>query len=301
MNLNHLSIFQAVAVAESISRGAEQLFISQSAVSKQLADFEQSLGLKLFDRLPRGVRLTEPGRLLLGYANRLFAIEAEAERALVDLRQLVRGRIIIGASRTIGSYLLPERLAAFRQQHPGVELELQVENTSTIERRLIGGEIDLGFTEGMVNDEQLDYEIFAQDELVLIARPGHPAVALAPLSVNDLEGLPMLIHEIGSGTREVTEIALANRKVRLRPAMTLASTEAIKQTVAAGAGLAFLSALSIQTELEARRLVVVPVKQLSIQRPLYQVRLRTATPGPSLQAFLDSLHPPTASSPTASD
>ncbi|WP_295682590.1 LysR family transcriptional regulator [uncultured Nevskia sp.] len=289
MNLNHLSIFQAVAGADSISRGAEQLHISQSAVSKQLADFEQALGLKLFDRLPRGVRLTEPGRLLLGYANRLFAIEAEAERALVDLRQLVRGRIIIGASRTIGSYLLPERLAAFRRQHPGVELELQVDNTNTIERRLVGGEIDLGFTEGVVNDAQLDYAIFAQDELVLIAHPAHAAVLQAPLSVSDLESFPMLMHEIGSGTREVTEIALANRKIRIRPAMTLASTEAIKQTVAAGAGLAFLSALSIQTELDAGRLVVVPVKALRIRRPLYQVRLRTATPGPSLQAFLDAL------------
>lgn len=289
VNLNHLSIFQAVAAAESISRGAERLFISQSAVSKQLADFEQALGLKLFDRLPRGVRLTEPGRLLLGYANRLFAIEADAERALGDLRQLVGGRIIIGASRTIGSYLLPERLAAFRQLHPGVELELQVENTSTIERRLVGGEIDLGFTEGVVSDERLDYEIYAQDELVLIAHPAHPAALRAPLSVGDLEALPMLIHEVGSGTREVTEIALASRKVRIRPAMTLASSEAIKQTVAAGAGLAFLSSLSIQTELEARRLVVVPVRQLRIQRPLYQVRLRSAAPGPSLQAFLDSL------------
>lgn len=289
MNLNHLSIFQAVAVADSISRGAEQLHISQSAVSKQLADFEQALGLKLFDRLPRGVRLTESGRLLLGYANRLFAIEAEAERALVDLRQLVRGRIIIGASRTIGSYLLPERLAAFRRQHPGVELELQVDNTNTIERRLVSGEIDLGFTEGVVNDAQLDYAIFAQDELVLIAHPAHAAVLQAPLPVSDLEGFPMLMHEIGSGTREVTEIALANRKIRIRPAMTLASTEAIKQTVAAGGGLAFLSALSIQTELDAGRLVVVPVKALRIRRPLYQVRLRTATPGPSLQAFLDAL------------
>ncbi|MDP3294401.1 MAG: LysR family transcriptional regulator [Nevskia sp.] len=289
MNLNHLAIFRAVAAAESVSRGAERLFISQSAVSKQLADFEQALGLKLFDRLRRGVRLTEPGRLLLGYANRLFAIEAEAERALGDLRQLVRGRIIIGASRTIGSYLLPVRLAAFRQQHPGVELELQVENTSTIERRLVGGEIDLGFTEGMVNDEQLDYTLFADDELVLIASPGHPAVARAPLSVADLESWPLLMHEVGSGTREVTENALASRKARIRPAMTLASTEAIKQTVAAGAGLAFLSALSIQTEVEARRLVVLPVKQLRIRRPLYQVRLRNAVPGPSLQAFLDSL------------
>ncbi len=289
MNLNHLSIFQAVAATGSISRGAERLFISQSAVSKQLTEFENVMGAKLFDRLPRGVRLTESGRVLLVYADRLFEIEAEAERALGDLRLLVRGRIVIGASRTIGSYLLPERLAAFAQKHPGVELSLQVENTHTIERRLLERAIDIGFTEGIVNDDQLDYQVFAEDELVLIAKPKHLATTRGALSTADLLELPILMHELGSGTRDVTEIALASKKIRIKPAMTLASTEAIKQTVAAGGGLAFLSALSIRMELAARRLVVVPVKQLRIRRPLYQVKVKTATPSPSLKAFLDLL------------
>lgn len=301
MNLNHLAIFRAVAASESISRGAERLFICQSAVSKQLGEFEQTLGLKLFDRLPRGVRLTESGRLLLGYANRLFAIESEAERALGDLRQLVCGRIAIGASRTIGSYLLPEQLAAFNKMHPGVELSLHVDNTHAIERRLVEGEIDVGFTEGVVHDNQLDYSAFAQDELVLIAKPNHPATRQGPLSISDLPSFPILMHELGSGTRDVTERALASKKVRIRPAMTLASTEAIKQTVAAGAGLAFLSSLSIRTELKARRLVVVAVKQLRIQRPLYQVTLRTAAPGPSLTAFLASLQTSLPASATSSN
>lgn len=291
MNLNHLAIFQAVAAAGSVSGGAQRLHISQSAVSKQLAEFEQTLGLMLFDRLPRGVRPTESGRLLLGYANRLFAVEAEAQRALGDLREHARGRIVIGASRTIGSYLLPERLAAFHQRHPGVELALQVENTQTIEARLVAGEIDIGFTEGVVSDTQLDYEVFAQDELVLIAAPNHPAVSRAPLSVAELAEWPILMHEVGSGTRAVTELALAAKKLHVRPAMTLASGTAIKLVVAAGGGIAFLSSRAIRTELQAQRLVVVPVKQLRIERPLYRVRLRHATPGPSLQAFLEFLQP----------
>src|SRR3546814_9246472 len=107
MNLNHLAIFQAVAAVNSVSGGARRLNISQSAVSKQLAEFERSVGVSLFQRLPRGMRLTEAGRMLQGFANRLFAIEAEAEHALRDLRQLARGRIAIGASRTIGAYMLP--------------------------------------------------------------------------------------------------------------------------------------------------------------------------------------------------
>lgn len=289
MNLNHLAIFQAVASCSSVSAGAGRLHISQSAVSKQLGEFERALGVQLFDRLPRGVRTTEAGRLLLGYANRLFAIEAEAEQALGDLQQLVRGRIAIGASRTIGGYLLPEVLAGFRRRYPDVELSLQVENTQAIETKLIAGEIDIGFAEGVVSSGLLDYQLFAQDELVLIASPDHEAVARAPLPLAALADYPMLMHEVGSGTRAVTEKALGAKRLQIHPAMTLASTEAIKQTVATGIGLAILSRLAIRTELGAGILAVVPVKGLRIQRPLYLVRLKSASLSPSLGAFLELL------------
>ncbi|NGY03461.1 LysR family transcriptional regulator [Solimonas terrae] len=289
MNLNHLAIFQAVAAGSSVSAGARRLNISQSAVSKQLAEFERSVGVSLFHRLPRGMRLTEAGRVLLGFANRLFAIEAEAELALRDLRQLARGRIAIGASRTIGAYMLPQVLAAFREQHPGVELALQVENTQAIEDKLVAGEIDIGFAEGIVRSDVLDYQVFAQDELVLIAAPHHQAAGAAALSLQQLAKLPLLMHEPGSGTRAVTERALLSKKLDVRPAMTLASTEAIKHTVATGVGLAILSALAVQTELRARTLVVVPVKDLRIRRPLYRVQLKNIWPSPSLEAFLPFL------------
>jgi DNA-binding transcriptional LysR family regulator len=289
MNLNHLAIFQAVAACGSISGGAQQLHISQSAVSKQLADFERTLGLALFDRLPRGVRPTEAGRVLLGYANRLFVIEEEAEQAIGDLQGLARGRIAIGASRTIGGYVLPELLAAFRRCYPEVALSLQVENTKAIESKLIAGEIDIGFSEGLAGSDYIDYEIFAQDELVLIASFKHPLGTKAPLTLAGLAKTPLLMHEEGSGTRAVTEMALAAKKLRVQPSMTLASTEAIKQTVATGVGLAFLSALTIRTELRARQLKVVPVKDLTVRRPLYQLRLKDASPSPSLQAFLTML------------
>jgi len=291
MNLNHLSIFQAVAASGSVSGGARQLHISQSAVSKQLAEFERALGVVLLDRLPRGVRPTEAGRLLLGYANRLFAIEAEAVQALGDLQQLGRGRLAIGASRTIGGYMLPETLAAFARRHPGVELSLRVENTQAIEAKLLAGEIDIGFAEGVVSSEQLDYRVYAEDELVLIAAPRHPAAAGGPLPLAALAEHPLLMHEPGSGTRAVTERALAARGIRPRPAMTLASTEAIKHAVASGVALAFLSAQAIRTELKAGILRVVEVKGLRIRRPLYRVLLRSAWHSPALEAFLEELKP----------
>lgn len=286
MNLNHLAIFHAVALCSSVSGAAGRLHISQSAVSKQLGEFERALGLVLFDRLPRGVRLTEAGRLLQGYANRLFALEAEAEQALGDLQQLARGRIAIGASRTIGGYLLPAILARFRQSYPDVELSLRVDNTASIEAKLLAGEIDLGFTEGTVGSSYIDYRIFAQDELVLIAAPTHPAVARAPLPIGALRQYALLMHEPGSGTRAVTERALAAKRVSVQPAMTLASSEAIKQTVATGIGIAFISAAAVRTELAAGVLTTVAVRGLQIRRALYRLQLRTASCAPALEAFL---------------
>lgn len=292
LNLNHLAIFQAVAACGSVSAGAKRLHISQSAVSKQLGELENRLGVQLFDRLPRGVRATEAGRLLLGYANRLFALEAEAEQAMGELQQRMRGRIAIGASRTIGAYLLPPIFAAFRERYPGVELSLQVENTRAIETKLIAGEIDIGFAEGPVDSQQLDYRVFAQDELVLVASPRHPAAARAPLPLAALAEYPLLMHETGSGTRAVTEQAFAERKFSLRPAMTLASTEAIKQTAATGTGLAILSAVAVRSEVEAGTLTVVPIRNFGIRRPLYRVQLKNTWLSPSLEAFVGFLPNP---------
>lgn len=289
MNLNHLAIFHAVASSGSVSGGARSLHISQSAVSKQLTEFERTLGVSCFQRLPRGMRLTDAGRLLLGYANRLFAIEAEAEQALRDLHQLGRGRIAIGASRTIGAYMLPRVLAAYRREHPGIELSLQVDNTQSIEDKLIAGEIDIGFSEGIIRSDVLDYRVFAQDDLVLIAAPRH-AVTRGTTTLAQLAKLPLLMHEVGSGTRAVTQRALAEKGLDVHPAMTLASTEAIKHTVATGVGVAILSALAVRTELRARALVVVPVKGLNIRRPLYRVQAKNVAPSPSLAAFLPFLN-----------
>lgn len=292
MNLNHLSIFQAVADSGSVSAGAQRLRISQSAVSKQLAEFEKQLGVTLFERLPRGVRLTEAGRLLQGYANNLVALEAEAESAIRDLKLGVRGRLRIGASRTVGAYLMPGLLARFRRRHPDVELFLQVDSTGAIEQRLIASDLDIGFTEGIVGSDLLDYRVFDRDELVLIAAPGHPIARTDPAPLSAVVQQPLLMHEVGSGTRAVTEKAFSARGIALRPSMTLASTEAIKHTVATGVGIAVLSISAVRTELAAGTLKVVRMKGLTIDRPLYRIQRKGVWSSPSLQALVELLGEP---------
>jgi len=289
MNLNHLAIFHAVALAGGVSAGATRLHISQSAVSKQLGDFEQHLGTTLFERLPRGVRLTEAGKLLLGYANRIFVLEKEAAQALGDLHALRRGRVAIGASRTLGGYLLPTVLAQFKRLHPEIELSLEVANTNTIQSMLIDGAIDVGFTEGLARAEALNFSVFSEDQLLLIAAPGDPLTQQLPLSIKALADLPWLMRESGSGTRAVVEQALAAHGIVPNSVMTLASTEAIKRTVAAGMGYAFMSELAIDTELNAGLLKVIPVNGLILRRPLHQLLLKGSWISPPVGAFLHFL------------
>jgi DNA-binding transcriptional LysR family regulator len=285
MNLNHLAIFHAVAQAGSMTLGAERLDISQPAVSKQVQELERALGVHLFDRIGRRVHLSRAGEILADYAGRLFALAQEAEEAMADVRALGRGRLVIGASTTIGSYLLPGVLAEFWRRHPNVELLVEIDNTEQIHRRLIGRELDIGLTEGFVEEEALDAEVFHHDELVVIAAPGHRLAGKLRVPLSAVRQEAFVFREPGSGTRAVEERALAPFGLPARVVMALGSTEAIKRMVAEGVGLAIVSRLAARAECDAATLAVLPVAGLHIERPLYLVRLKGRRDGPALQAF----------------
>jgi DNA-binding transcriptional LysR family regulator len=294
MNLNHLAIFDAVAQTGSMTLGAERLDISQPAVSKQVQELERVLGVHLFDRIGRRVHLSQAGEILADYAQRLFALAHEVEDAMADVRAAGRGRLAIGASTTIGSYLLPGVLAEFSRRHPRVELLVQIENTEQVHRRLAGHELDLGLTEGLVEQDELDAEVFHRDELVMIAAPGHRLARASRVPLSAVRAEQFILREPGSGTRAVEERALARLKLMVRVVMALGSTEAIKRVVAEGVGLAIVSRLAVAEECAAGNLVVLPVSGLPIQRPLHLVRRKGRRDGPALQAFCSVLRMRTA-------
>jgi DNA-binding transcriptional LysR family regulator len=296
MNLNHLAIFHAVAQAGSMTLGAERLDISQPAVSKQVQDLERALGVPLFDRIGRRVHLTQAGAIMADYALRLFTLAHEAEQAMVDVRALELGRLAIGASTTIGTYLLPGVLAEFWRRHPRIKLLVHVENTEQVHRRLAGHELDVGLTEGLIEEEELDAEVFHRDELVLIAAPGHRLARQPRVPLSALREERFILRELGSGTRAVEERALARLKLPVRMVMALGSTEAIKRVVAEGVGLAIVSRLAVSAECAAGTLVVLPVHGLRIARPLHLVRRKGRRDGPALQSFCEVLRKRTAQS-----
>ena len=294
INRNHLALFRAVAEAGGFSRAGEVIHVSQPAISMQVAELEESLGTPLFDRLPRGVRLTDAGRTLLGYAQRIAILEGEAERAMRELRGLERGRLALGASKTIGGYLLPAALGEFRRLHPRVELHLVIANTETIKTQLLDGALDLALLEGMPpQDEELSTRMFREDELIVIAPANHPLVKVVPgkrqpkaITARQLCAQPLILREPGSGTREVLLRALADCGVEPSEiVLTLTNTEAIKGAVLAGLGLAVISRLCVTLELAGGVLAEVPTRGLKLHRSLYEVTVRRRQPGPSVQAF----------------
>ncbi|MFT3928165.1 MAG: LysR substrate-binding domain-containing protein [Myxococcales bacterium] len=289
MDLDKLRAFAAVAEEGNITRAARRLRTSQPAVSKQVSELEESLGAVLFDRLPRGVRLTEAGQVLMRHTQQILAAERLAENEIAELSGLTRGKLSIGASTTIGSYLLPGVFGAFQRKHPQVRLELEIANTTVIQAMALDGRIDLGLTEGFMPTDQLTAEVVYYDEMVAIVAPDHPLSAKPKVQLRDLRKVPFISRERGSGTRDVIEAALAEQQVELEPVMSLGSTEAVKRAVAAGLGLAIVSRLTVELEVQAKKLVVLDVADLNVRRGLHLVRLKGKRESRAVAMFLKLL------------
>ncbi len=291
MKLHLLRIFSAVAQHMSFSRAAEALYISQPAVSKAVRELEHQLGVALFERGAGKLNLTEAGALLAERGRAIMAIEQTAEEDLRVLKGVQRGILRIGSSTTIATYLLPPVIATYLREHPNIDLYLTIQNTHTILNLLLDYQVDIALVEGSVADERIECEPWRPDELVVIAAPGHPLVANAeglPVPVSRLADELFLIREPGSGTREVGEAALAKSGVVPKRTIELGSTEAIKEAVAAGLGLAIVSKATVVDQLALNKLAILPCADLEIRRTFTRVRLIGRTPSPAARA-LDQL------------
>lgn len=289
LNLHHVRVFSAVAEHGSFSRAAAALRLSQPAVSKSVQELERQLGLALFDRSGRSPRLTEAGVTLSARARELFGVELVAEEELAALRGVSRGVLRIGASTTVATYFLPQLLARFGQEHSGVVLRLLSANTRAVARRLLEGRLDVALVEGPVSEARISVIPWREDELVLIAPATHRLVHRTRVHPDDLAGEPFIMREAGSGTRVVAEAALAAHGVRPSVTLRFASTEAIKQAVAAGLGLAVVSRVAAADQLALGYIAVVPLVGVSFRRSLTELRLANRSPSAATLAFRELL------------
>jgi DNA-binding transcriptional LysR family regulator len=290
MDFSRLAVFRAVAHQLSFSKAAEELQLSQPAVSKQIQQLEAELGTRLFQRTGRRVELTEAGRLVLDYAQRLSFLSDEMRRALSELEGVQRGYLRLGASSTPGLYLLPQLLAGFRREYPGVETTLVISNSADVARRVGLGEIDLGFVGAVPQIAGLLVRNFADDEIVLIVPAGHALTRrrkFVPASAAWLAPEVLIVREPGSATRQIAEANLARLGVSPRQVMEMSGPEGVKRAVAAGLGIAFISRHAITLEV-AQKLVDVPdFPQLRFSRPLFLITRKDARPSAASLAFLE--------------
>jgi len=286
MNLHHLLVFHTVAKTGSITAASRVLHISQPALSRELRELEDAMGLALFERLPRGMRLTHAGDVLAEYADRLFDVARAAERAMKELASAQVGHLSIAASNTIGTYVLPRVLAKFRNDNPGVKASLYVGNTSQVSQSVADMRHTLGFIEGPLHVPGLAATKFRDDKLVPVVAAWHRLADRKAVEPTDLDGEPLLMREVGSGTRELIADLLADLGVEQGPVMEFGNTEAIKQATVHGGGIAWLPVISIQDELSHDVLIPLPCEALVIHRPLSIVRREGAPDGPAERALL---------------
>ncbi len=287
MTFRQLESFLAVAREGSFSRAAVRIHLSQPTLSEHIHELEREVGARLFHRSGRRVTLTEAGRVFAPHAAHIVAAAGDARHAVADLGGLTQGTLLVGASTTPGIYVLPRVVAAFQQRHPGVTLTLSIANSRVIEERVRADELDLGVVGGHVlGPGERCLTAGLVDELVLIAAPRHPWTRSAPIRTRQLAEERLLIREPGSATRQVTERALQQAGIAPSRTIELNHTEAIKQSVMAGLGVAFVSLHAVHGEVRARQLAIVPVRGLRIRRHFHVIQGEQRTLGARARAFL---------------
>ena len=267
-NFHQLYIFHKVASHKSFSKAAQELAISQPAVSIQVRDLENTLGSSLLHRLRRGLKLTETGQAVFSYTQRIFALADEMHRVVQDIQGLEVGTLTIGSSTTPGEYILPWVIGKFRQRHPGIQVSLTISNTQTVIDRIHAHELDLGMAGSPISLKGLASFPYVNDDIVVIAAPNHAAAQPDEIDIGDLQSHDFIMREQGSATRQTAEDYLHEHGISPNVTMELGSNEAIKRAVATGAGLGLVSALAVTPDAAAGFIKMLNVNRWDCHRPL---------------------------------
>ena len=257
-----LQVFHAVAKHLSFTKAAEALFMTQPAVTFQIKQLEEHFNTRLFERGHGQISLTEAGRVVFDYAERILGLSNELDARLKDMTGQVTGPLLIGASMTIAEYLLPQVLGEFNARYPGVVPRLLVANSETVQNQVAEHSLDIGFIESDSLLPSLVTEILCEDELLVVCAPSHPLAKLKSIAPSLLAQHAYISREPGSGTREVSDHYLQKIGIlpdSLQPVMELGSPEALKGLVATGRGFAIMSRATVGKETQLGQLVGVPL------------------------------------------
>ena len=272
--LQQLRILKAVATEKSFTKAAELLYLSQPSLSKQIRVLEENLDMLLINRENNKISLTENGKVFLQYTERILALCEESCRSLIDLKNGERGNLIVGASQTIGTYLMPRVLALFAQRYPQINLKVQVNSTRLIAKNLINREIDIAVVGGEIPNDlkrKLVVENFVEDEFSLIISKSHPFAKKKNITKEDLYHLKFITLNSSSTIRKFIDNILAQNQIetkQLKIIMQLNSIEEIKTAVSLGLGAAFVSSSAIDKEIKLDTIQILKIENININRTL---------------------------------
>jgi DNA-binding transcriptional LysR family regulator len=290
MTLEQLRIFIAVAEKQHVTQAARELNLTQSATSAAIAALEARYGIKLFDRVGRGIVLTQTGRDFLDEARGVVARAKAAAQVLNDLAGLKRGSLTLAASQTVGNYWLPPRIQGFQRIHPGIDLQVTIANTEQVAQAVHLGDADLGFVEGDVDDPVLSARKIDGDQLIVVVGRSHPWVSQSRIAPKSLSTTGWVLREKGSGTRAMFEAAIRKFGVKpsdLKVTLELPSNEAIRAAVEAGDCATAISNLVVDHSLAAGTLhrvrIELPKRSFFVLR--HKERYQSHAEKALLQAF----------------
>ncbi|MDM1551234.1 MULTISPECIES: LysR family transcriptional regulator [Empedobacter] len=264
-----LKVFDTVAKRLNFTKAANELNITQPAVTKHIKEIELNLNIKLFERNGTKIKLTKAGEILLKYTEEIFSVYQKMEFEIGQLQEKQKGTLRLGASTTIAQYVLPPILAEFRKRFPEIQLSLVIQNSEKIEDLLADHKIDVGLIEAQIKNRTFHYFPFMKDEIVLVSRQNHSISTKNNIKLDDLKNIPLVFREPGSGTLETIDLALKSKNIKLNELnieIQLGSTESIKSYVLHSDALAFLSIQSILQELKNQTLTIIDIKNLVIER-----------------------------------
>lgn len=301
--IDQLRILLAIATEGSFKRAADSLYVSQPAVSLQVQNLEKQLDVPLFDRGGRKAQLTEAGKLLLTYGEKIISLCQETCSAIEDLQNLRGGTLIVGASQTTGTYLLPRMIGLFRQKYPLVGVQLQVHSTRRTSWAVANGQVDLAIIGGEVPQELLESLTiipYCEDELALILPPNHPLACGGKIQKEDLYDLNFIALDSQSTIRKVIDQVLSRYDIntkRLKIEMELNSIEAIKNAVQSGLGAAFVSVTAIAKELEMQVLQSPGIEGVEVKRMLSVIISTQRYRSKAAEAFMEEILPQFSNQP----
>ena len=294
IDIQRIQTFLSAAESLSFSEAAKQLHLSQPTVSHHIKTLESELGVTLFDRSSGGLRLTDAGRLLLPWANRLLRDTTDLE-AIMSSMQDVAGELCIACSTTAGKYILPQLAARFRQRYPRIQVRIPGCAPEMVAKNMLDGEAHIGVLSREIAAPNLEIQEFFTDKIILIVPAGHRWVRRFSIEPSDLLQEPLILREPTSGTRSVVLEELAKHDISyedLNVFMELGNAEAIVRTVASGFGVGFVSELAADYPLERGDIVNINVEGLNLQRRIYMIKKRIGDSYRPRDAFWSFVHAP---------